>query len=122
MTRIGHGFDSHQFIDDKPLVLGGVTIEHPQGLKGHSDADVVLHAVCDALLGAAALGGGGRGRGGGVGPCGPGRKLRRSLWGAGYVGGSREFTGQDVAGGDVGRDAYSVRAPDATRNVLAACA
>jgi len=54
--RIGHGYDIHAFTPDKPLVLGGVTIPDSPGLKGHSDADAVLHAVCDALLGAAALG------------------------------------------------------------------
>ena len=56
MIRIGHGFDVHAFGGDKPLVLGGVAIEHPIGLVAHSDGDVLLHAVCDALLGAAALG------------------------------------------------------------------
>ena len=56
MLRIGHGFDAHKFGGDAPLVLGGVTIEHGTGLLAHSDGDVVLHAVCDALLGAAALG------------------------------------------------------------------
>jgi 2-C-methyl-D-erythritol 2,4-cyclodiphosphate synthase len=54
--RIGHGFDIHRFIDDKPLILGGVSIPHPRGMLGHSDGDVVLHAICDALLGAAGLG------------------------------------------------------------------
>jgi 2-C-methyl-D-erythritol 2,4-cyclodiphosphate synthase len=54
--RIGHGFDAHKFGGDKPLILGGVAIEHPIGLLAHSDGDVVLHALCDALLGAAALG------------------------------------------------------------------
>lgn len=56
--RIGNGLDVHAFSDDpdRPLVLGGVTIPGSPGLEGHSDADVVLHAVCDALLGAAALG------------------------------------------------------------------
>lgn len=54
--RIGHGFDVHAFETGRPLVLGGVTIEHPRGLAGHSDADVVAHAIADALLGAAALG------------------------------------------------------------------
>ncbi len=56
MFRVGHGFDSHAFIENRPLILGGVTIPFEKGLKGHSDADVLLHAVCDALLGAAALG------------------------------------------------------------------
>jgi 2-C-methyl-D-erythritol 2,4-cyclodiphosphate synthase len=56
MIRIGHGFDAHAFADGRPLVVGGVTIPHERGLAGHSDADVLLHAICDALLGAAALG------------------------------------------------------------------
>jgi 2-C-methyl-D-erythritol 2,4-cyclodiphosphate synthase len=54
--RIGQGFDVHAFAPGRPLVLGGVTIPHDKGLEGHSDADVLLHAICDALLGAAALG------------------------------------------------------------------
>lgn len=54
--RIGQGFDVHAFADGRQLVLGGVTVPHDQGLAGHSDADVLLHAVCDALLGAAGLG------------------------------------------------------------------
>ncbi len=54
--RIGHGYDVHRFCDDRKLFLGGVEIPHTKGLLGHSDADVLLHAVCDALLGAAALG------------------------------------------------------------------
>jgi 2-C-methyl-D-erythritol 2,4-cyclodiphosphate synthase len=54
--RVGIGYDSHRFVDGRPLVLGGVTIEHPQGLGGHSDADAVAHAVTDALLGATGLG------------------------------------------------------------------
>lgn len=54
--RIGHGYDSHRFDDARPLVLGGVTIPDAPGLKGHSDADALVHAVIDALLGAAALG------------------------------------------------------------------
>jgi 2-C-methyl-D-erythritol 2,4-cyclodiphosphate synthase len=54
--RIGIGYDVHRLVDDRPLVLGGVTIPCDQGLAGHSDADVLLHAVADALLGAAALG------------------------------------------------------------------
>ena len=53
--RIGLGVDAHAFGDGVPLVLGGVTIEHPQGLVGHSDGDVVAHALTDALLGAAGL-------------------------------------------------------------------
>ncbi len=54
--RTGIGFDAHPFAEGRPLVLGGVTIPHPRGLAGWSDADVLLHAVTDALLGAAALG------------------------------------------------------------------
>ena len=54
--RIGHGFDVHALVAGRPLVIGGVTIPWPQGLAGHSDADVLLHAICDALLGAAGLG------------------------------------------------------------------
>ena len=54
--RIGHGYDVHKFADDRRLILGGVEIPYEKGLLGHSDADVLLHAVCDALLGAAALG------------------------------------------------------------------
>ena len=53
--RIGHGYDVHRLVEDRPLVLGGVKIEYALGLLGHSDADVLLHAVMDALLGAAAL-------------------------------------------------------------------
>lgn len=54
--RIGHGYDVHRLSEDRELILGGVKIENDLGLLGHSDADVLLHAVCDALLGAAALG------------------------------------------------------------------
>jgi len=54
--RIGCGYDAHRFTPDKPLRLGGVEIPHPQGLLAHSDGDVLIHALCDALLGAAALG------------------------------------------------------------------
>lgn len=54
--RIGHGYDVHRFCEGRPLFLGGVEIPYEKGLLGHSDADVLLHAVCDALLGAAALG------------------------------------------------------------------
>jgi 2-C-methyl-D-erythritol 2,4-cyclodiphosphate synthase len=54
--RIGTGFDVHPFLAGRPLILGGERIPFPQGLAGHSDADVLLHAICDALLGAAALG------------------------------------------------------------------
>lgn len=52
MMRIGQGFDAHVLVAGRPLVLGGVRIDHPLGLEGHSDADVLVHAVCDALLGA----------------------------------------------------------------------
>ncbi len=54
--RVGQGFDVHQLVADRKLVIGGVEIAHEKGLLGHSDADVLLHAICDALLGAAALG------------------------------------------------------------------
>ncbi len=54
--RIGHGFDVHAFAEGRRLIIGGVDIPHDRGLLGHSDADVLLHAICDALLGAAALG------------------------------------------------------------------
>ena len=54
--RIGHGFDVHAFRDGDHLMLGGVRIEHERGIDAHSDGDVVLHALCDALLGALALG------------------------------------------------------------------
>jgi 2-C-methyl-D-erythritol 2,4-cyclodiphosphate synthase len=54
--RIGQGFDVHAFAEGRKLIIGGVEIAHPLGLLGHSDADVLLHAICDALLGAAALG------------------------------------------------------------------
>ena len=54
--RIGQGFDVHAFVAGRKLVIGGVEIEYERGLAGHSDADVLLHAICDALLGAAALG------------------------------------------------------------------
>ena len=54
--RVGIGYDSHRFASGRKLILGGVEIAHPQGLAGHSDADVVAHAVTDAILGAAALG------------------------------------------------------------------
>ncbi|MBI1283037.1 MAG: 2-C-methyl-D-erythritol 2,4-cyclodiphosphate synthase [Thiobacillus sp.] len=55
-VRVGHGFDVHAFAADRKLIIGGVDIPHELGLAGHSDADVLLHAVCDALLGAAGLG------------------------------------------------------------------
>jgi len=56
MIRIGQGFDAHRFREGGRLVLGGVTIPHSHGLEAHSDGDVVIHALCDALLGALALG------------------------------------------------------------------
>lgn len=56
MMRIGHGYDVHRFESGRRLILGGVQIPYPQGLAGHSDADVLTHAVMDALLGAAGLG------------------------------------------------------------------
>jgi 2-C-methyl-D-erythritol 2,4-cyclodiphosphate synthase len=54
--RIGHGFDSHAFKPGVPLIIGGLPIEHPEGLAGHSDGDVLLHAITDALLGAVSAG------------------------------------------------------------------
>lgn len=54
--RIGQGFDVHQLVAGRKLIIGGVAIPYEKGLLGHSDADVLLHAICDALLGAAALG------------------------------------------------------------------
>ncbi len=54
--RIGQGFDVHQLVEGRKLIIGGVEIPYAKGLLGHSDADVLLHAICDALLGAAALG------------------------------------------------------------------
>ncbi len=51
--RVGIGFDIHRLVQDRPLILGGVTIPHHKGLLGHSDGDVIIHAVCDAILGAA---------------------------------------------------------------------
>ena len=56
MIRIGQGYDVHRFIDEGDVILGGVTIDYEKGLEAHSDGDVVLHALSDALLGAAALG------------------------------------------------------------------
>ena len=56
MLRIGHGFDVHQLVTGRKCIIGGVDIPFEKGLHGHSDADVLLHAICDALLGAAALG------------------------------------------------------------------
>lgn len=55
-VRVGFGHDTHRLGEGRPLILGGIRIEHPRGLIGHSDADVVLHALADALLGAAGLG------------------------------------------------------------------
>ncbi len=54
--RVGHGYDVHKLVNERKLILGGVTVPYDKGLLGHSDADVLLHAICDALLGAAALG------------------------------------------------------------------
>jgi 2-C-methyl-D-erythritol 2,4-cyclodiphosphate synthase len=51
--RVGYGFDVHRLVDERPLWLGGIRIPHEKGLLGHSDADVLIHAICDALLGAA---------------------------------------------------------------------
>ncbi len=56
MIRVGQGYDVHRFVDHGDVILGGVKIDYEQGLEAHSDGDVVLHALCDALLGAAALG------------------------------------------------------------------
>ena len=56
MIRVGHGYDVHRLVEGRKLILGGVDIPHTLGLLGHSDADVLLHAISDALLGAAALG------------------------------------------------------------------
>ena len=56
MMRIGHGYDVHALVSGRDLILGGVKITHAKGLLGHSDADVLLHAICDACLGAAGLG------------------------------------------------------------------
>ena len=54
-VRIGHGYDVHKLVPDRELIIGGIKIPHDKGLLGHSDADVLIHAICDALLGAAAL-------------------------------------------------------------------
>jgi 2-C-methyl-D-erythritol 2,4-cyclodiphosphate synthase len=56
MIRIGHGYDVHQLVEGRKCVIGGVEIAYEKGLLGHSDADVLLHAICDAMLGAAGLG------------------------------------------------------------------
>ena len=59
-ARVGHGFDAHRLVAGRPLRLGGVAVPHTRGLEGHSDGDCVIHAVCDALLGAAGEGDMGR--------------------------------------------------------------
>ena len=56
MVHVGIGYDVHRLVAGRPLILGGVTIPHPTGLDGHSDADALMHAICDALLGALGLG------------------------------------------------------------------
>jgi 2-C-methyl-D-erythritol 2,4-cyclodiphosphate synthase len=56
MIRVGHGYDVHQLIEGRKCIIGGVEIPYEKGLLGHSDADVLLHAICDAMLGAAGLG------------------------------------------------------------------
>lgn len=56
MIRVGYGYDVHPLVEGRDLILGGVRIDYPKGLKGHSDADALIHAVCDACLGAAGLG------------------------------------------------------------------
>ncbi|MGD8995828.1 MAG: 2-C-methyl-D-erythritol 2,4-cyclodiphosphate synthase, partial [Syntrophobacterales bacterium] len=56
MIRVGFGYDAHRLVTGRPLILGGAAIPYDRGLDGHSDADVLLHAICDALLGAAGLG------------------------------------------------------------------
>jgi len=56
MMRVGHGYDVHPLVSGRDLILGGVKIPHDKGLHGHSDADVLIHAICDACLGAAGLG------------------------------------------------------------------
>ncbi len=56
MIRVGHGYDVHALVEGRDLILGGVKIAHHKGLEGHSDADTLIHAICDALLGAAGLG------------------------------------------------------------------
>lgn len=56
MLRIGHGFDVHAFAEGRPCIIGGITIPYERGLAGHSDADVLLHAITDAILGALGLG------------------------------------------------------------------
>jgi len=54
--RVGHGYDAHRYVEGRPLILGGVEIPYEKGLQAHSDGDAVIHAICDALLGAAGLG------------------------------------------------------------------
>lgn len=54
--RIGYGYDVHQLVEGRPLIIGGIELEHDKGLLGHSDADVLLHAITDAILGAVSLG------------------------------------------------------------------
>jgi 2-C-methyl-D-erythritol 2,4-cyclodiphosphate synthase len=54
--RVGFGYDVHRLVQGRPLILGGIPVDYPQGLDGHSDADVLLHAITDAILGAAAMG------------------------------------------------------------------
>ena len=56
MMRIGNGYDVHELVEGRPLILGGITIPHHKGVLGHSDGDVLVHAIMDALLGALALG------------------------------------------------------------------
>ncbi|WP_414048850.1 2-C-methyl-D-erythritol 2,4-cyclodiphosphate synthase [Macrococcus animalis] len=56
MMRIGYGYDVHQLVEGRPLIIGGIELEHDKGLLGHSDADVLLHAITDAILGAVSLG------------------------------------------------------------------
>jgi 2-C-methyl-D-erythritol 2,4-cyclodiphosphate synthase len=56
MIRIGQGYDVHRLVEGRPCIIGGVNIPFDKGLDGHSDADVLLHAICDAMLGAAGLG------------------------------------------------------------------
>lgn len=55
MIKIGFGFDTHQLVENRPLVIGGITIDHYKGSLGHSDGDVLIHALCDAILGAMGL-------------------------------------------------------------------
>lgn len=55
MIKIGFGFDTHQLVENRPLVIGGITIDHYKGSLGHSDGDVLIHAICDAILGAMGL-------------------------------------------------------------------